>query len=133
MEDIIEQLRERSETVSLGLELPSEDQLVVVEEEILIPLPHDLRVFLLEVSDLIVGSLEPATAADPRSHTYLPEMCANAWDAGLPRENIPICQYRGGYAAIAEDGKVFFWSPDGAEDEPWDDIWRWCRDVWLAS
>ncbi len=132
MEEIIEMLREQAESVSLPLDLPSEEELVEVEELLLIGLPHDLRVFLLEVSDVIVGHLEPVTVADPRSHTYLPDVASRAWDIGLPREYIPVCEYNGGFACIGEDGKVLFW--DGADmAEEWDGFWQWCRDVWLES
>ncbi|WP_086929343.1 SMI1/KNR4 family protein [Agarilytica rhodophyticola] len=132
MEEILEELRELSEDVSVALELPTEDDLVLIEEEILISLPHALRVFLLEASDIIYGSIEPVTAADPRSHTHLPEVAAQAWSMGMPREYIPIAEYDGGYACIAEDGKVSFWSSNGMLENKWDDFWLWCRDVWMA-
>ncbi|MFL0800849.1 MAG: SMI1/KNR4 family protein [Agarilytica sp.] len=132
MEEVIEFLQENSQSVSMPLELPTEDELVCIEEEILISLPHDLRKYLLEASDAIIGALEPVTAADPRSHTYLPEVTARAWDIGLPREYIPVCEYNGGYACIAEDGKVFFWDGQALTIE-WEDFWMWCKDVWLAD
>ena len=34
---------------------------------------------------VVYGSLEPVTVTDPQSHTYLPEVAANAWDAGVDR------------------------------------------------
>ena len=133
MEEVIEQLRELSVDISVPLELPSEDELVLVEEQILIPLPYEYRLFLLEISDVVFGSIEPATAADERSHTYLPEMAAEAWDIGMPREYIPICQHDGGYACIEQSGKILFWNQQGITDQSWEDIWYWARDVWLAS
>ena len=42
MEDVIELLRERNEPVPVPLELPDEDLLVEIEEQVLIPLPDDL-------------------------------------------------------------------------------------------
>lgn len=133
MEDIIELLREINEAVAHPLDLPTEEDLVVVEEQILISLPGELRVFLLEVSDVVFGRIEPCTAADPRSHTYLPEMAANAWDIGLPREYIPLCEYDAGYACISQDGKVVFWSQNGKLSDPWPDLWQWVREVWLED
>lgn len=53
-----------------------------IQEQILIHLPHGLREFLLTVSDVVYGHLEPVTASDPNSHTYLPEVTATAWDQG---------------------------------------------------
>jgi len=131
LEEILEQLRELNERVSCALDLPTEDDLVRVEEEILISIPYDLRNFLLQASDVICGTIEPVTAADPRAHTYLPDVAAHAWEIGMPREYIPVCGYKGGYACTAQDGKVFFWQ-DGELVEEWQDFWCWCREVWLA-
>ena len=133
MEDVIEALRDSNVEVPVPLELPEYDDLVEIEEQLLIPLPDDYKDFLLEVSDVVCGSLEPATVMDPQSHTYLPELAAQAWDAGLPRELIPICEARGGYYAIAEDGKVSFWLDGESDDDEWPSIWHWAKEVWLES
>lgn len=132
MERVLERLQECNEDVSLGLELPDEDRLVEVEEEILLPLPPDLRTYLLEASDVIYGHLEPVTAADRRSHTYLPEMTSVAWSVGVPRDYIPVCEYDGGYACIGQDGKVLFWSDGQMQNDEWEDLWEWIDDVWLG-
>ncbi len=134
MDDIIDRLQELSESIPVPLELPDEDILVEVEEAILIPMPRDLKNFLLEVSNVVYGSLEPVTAADPYSHTYLPEVAAQAWDAGLPRYLIPICAHGDDYYAIAQDGRVFMWQ-NGVldEDNPWMTIWDWALEIWLDN
>ena len=82
MEEVIEQLREANEPVPVPLELPDEDQLVEVEEQLFINIPFVFKEFLLTVSDVVYGSLEPVTVTDPQSHTYLPDVAASAWDAG---------------------------------------------------
>ena len=61
MQDIIDMLRERNEDVPIPLELPDEDDLVIIQEEILIHLPDDYKQFLMLVSDVICGTIEPAT------------------------------------------------------------------------
>jgi hypothetical protein len=134
MEDVLLQLKENSETVAVPLELPTEDQLVEVEEEILIPLPYELREFMLLTGDVIYGSIEPVTAADPQSHTYLPEVAANAWADGVPREFIPVCVSDDRYYVITQEGDVLLWSleEDDAVEE-WSSIWHWAKDVWLES
>jgi len=134
MEDVYQKLRERNAEVLVPLELPDEDQLVEIEEEILIQLPHEYREFLLNVSDVICGGIEPATVTDPQSHTYLPELAATAWSLGMPRELIPVCEHAGNYYAITEEGEIKLWQ-DGEidEDETWSSIWHWARDVWLES
>ena len=133
MEDIIELLQERNVTVPVPLELPDEDMLVEIEEQILISLPDEYKQFLLEVGDIVCGSIEPATCTDSHSHTFLPDMASRAWDVGLPREYIPICEHPNGFYCISEVGQVLLWfSGEDMEDE-WDSIWSWAKDVWLES
>ena len=133
MEDVIDELRERALDVAVPLELPDDDQLVEVEEQILVPLPYELREFLLQVSDVVYGSIEPVTVTDPLSHTYLPEVAANAWAAGLPRELIPICETQGEYYGISEEGEVVRWAEGEVTDDSWPSIWLWARDVWMKN
>ena len=135
MEEVIEQLRELNEPVPVALELPDEETLVQIQEQILIHLPFELREFLLKVSNVVYGRLEPVTASDPQSHTYLPEVAANAWDAGMPRELVPLCQDGRDYYAVDEEGQVSLWLEETGElsGDTWDSVWHWVRDVWLES
>ena len=133
MEDVIEELRERAIQVAVPLELPDEDQLVEAEEQLLVSMPYELREFLLLVSDVVYGAIEPVTVTDPQSYTYLPEVAANAWAQGLPRELIPICEHNNEYYAISEEGEVVRWADGDLTDESWPSIWLWARDVWLES
>ncbi|MDH4558825.1 SMI1/KNR4 family protein [Pseudomonas sp. BN417] len=135
MEEVIEQLRELNEPVPVPLELPDEELLVEIEEQLLINLPFELREFLLKVSDVVYGRLEPVTVTDPQSHTYLPEVAAVAWDLGVPRDLVPLCQDGRDYYLVDGEGEVLLWSGDEEEltDESWDSVWHWARDVWLAS
>lgn len=132
MEDVIDILRERNEPVPVPLELPDEDLLVEIEEELLIAMPDDLRHFLLTVSDVVCGKLEPVTVTDRNSHTYLPEVAAVAWSLGLPRRYLPICESNGAYYCISQDGTVLLWD-ERISDQSWDNIWQWAREVWLAD
>ena len=133
MEDVVDDLRENALPLSAPLELPDEDMLVEIEEQILISLPFEFREFLLQVSDVIFGSMEPVTVTDPHSHTYLPEVAANAWAEGMPRELIPVCEHRGEYYGISEDGEVVRWAKGDVTEDSWPSIWHWARDVWLNS
>lgn len=133
MDEIIEELRQRNEPVPTPLELPSDDDLVLVEEALLLPLPKDYRAFLLEVSDVVYGRIEPATAADPHSHTYLPEMAAIAWDQGLPRHLLPICERNQGYDCIDPDGAVSHWHQGTFGETTWETVWDWAHEVWLEQ
>lgn len=133
MEDVIDELRSSAESVPVPLELPDDDTLVLVEEEILLPIPRELRHFLLSVSDVVYGSLEPVTAADPYSHTYLPEVAAQAWAAGVPRHLVPLCESNGHYYCVEPEGEVVFWRDGDLTDERWSSVWHWVREVWLES
>lgn len=132
-EDIVDALRENAIPQSFPLELPDHDMLVVIEEEILLPIPFVVRQFLLTVSDIVYGTIEPVTAADPNSHTHLPEVTAQAWADGLPREYLPICQVGRDYYYVNENGDVHFWVDGETDEEYWENIWVWAKDVWLTS
>ncbi|MEY3017993.1 MAG: hypothetical protein RL336_1128 [Pseudomonadota bacterium] len=137
MEDIIEQLQALSEHVPVPLDLPDEDDLLEVEETLLLPIHPSLRHYLLEASDTVYGSLEPVTCVDPQSHTYLADVTALAWDEGMPREYMVICETADGFYCINhEDGEILFWSRlqfDFEAGQQWDSLWDWIEDVWLRS
>ncbi|MDO3382898.1 SMI1/KNR4 family protein [Gilvimarinus algae] len=133
MDDVIDELRDSSISVPVPLELPDEDTLVVVEEELLLPLPREMREFLLRVSDVVYGSMEPVTAADPYAHTYLPEVAALAWSQGVPRHLVPLCEINGHYYCVEPEGEVVFWRDGDLTDERWQSVWQWAQEVWLES
>lgn len=133
IDEILDMLRDHNEPVPVPLELPDEDRLVEIEEEILLPIPRDVRTFLLEASDVVYGSLEPVTAADPNSHTYLPEVTATAWSLGVPRYLLPICDDNGAFYCADPDGEILLWRDGELTEETWPSIWHWIRDVWLSS
>ena len=132
-EEIIDMLRDSNQPVPVPLDLPDEDVLVEVEEQILLPIPRDMRTYLLEASDVIYGSLEPVTAADPYSHTYLPEVAAVAWSLGVPRYLVPLCEDNGSYYCVEPEGEVVLWRDGDLMDETWPSVWHWIHDVWLES
>ncbi len=133
MEHIVDELREAAINTASYLELPSEDDLVLVEEEMLLPIPREMKSFLLQVSDVLCGSLEPVTVADPGAHTHLPEVTSVAWSKGLSREYMVVCQVRDDYYCINQSGEVQFWQNGQLTDDVWLDIWLWAEDIWLNS
>jgi hypothetical protein len=133
MDELIDELREANQPVPIPLELPEEDDLVEVQEALFISLNEDFQEFMLTVSDVVYGSLEPVTASDPTSHTYLPEIAAIAWDAGLPRDLVPLCEHQGNYYAVNEEGEVQYWEGGVKTEQSWEGVWYWVRDVWLNS
>jgi len=133
MEEIIDKIRGSAIASASYLELPSHDDLVLVEEELLLPIPNEFRNFLLQVSDVIIGRLEPVTVADPGAHTHLPEVTANAWANDLPRDLMVVCQDGEDYYCITQEGEVQYWKDGELTDQVWLDIWMWAEDVWLKS
>ena len=136
MEDIIELLRERNQPVPVPLDLPDDDDLVIIQEELLIHLPADYRIFLLSVSDVVYGYIEPCTVTDPNAHTYLPDVTARAWDLGIPRYLIPVCEAGESFYCIGQDGDISLWTEHTTEDDDkqhWETIWHWAREVWLQG
>lgn len=133
MHELIEQLQALNEPVPVPLELATFEQLVEVEEQILISLPRELKVFLMEASDIIYGHIEPVTASDPHSHTYLPEVTCYAWSIGLPRDVIAICQQGDNFYCIDQDGQVHFWKNGRFVGEVYESFWHWVDSVWLNN
>ncbi|WP_121495376.1 SMI1/KNR4 family protein [Teredinibacter purpureus] len=131
--EIAEMLAEHAQETAFPLELPTMDQLVEAQEAMLISVPVEMRDYLLHSSNVIYGHLEPATLADPNSHTYLPEMAAEAWDKGMPRELLPLCVDGESVYCVAEEGEVFLWEGNDDLLAISDDVWQWVRDVWLQS
>ena len=133
MNEVVTDLRELNEDVPCPLELPDEEDLLNIEEDLLISIPKDMKDFLLSVSDVIYGSLEPVTAADPHSHTYLSDVAATAWEMGVPRAYIPICEHQGTYYCVTMESSVVLWADGQDTEEIWDSVWRWTEDVWMQK
>jgi len=60
-------------------------------------------------------------------------VAAIAWDAGLPRDLVPLCEDRGNYYAVSEEGEVQYWVDGEQTEKVWDSVWYWAREVWLNS
>ncbi len=134
MEEFIQDLKDYSEQTLFPRELPSEEDLIEVEEQTFLPIPRDYRNFLLTVSNLVLGAMEPTTACDPSSHTYIPEVSANAWDKGVPRDVFPICVHLNKYYCINPNGGIQLWeNGDYTSGSEWEDIWEWAKSVWLKT
>ncbi len=132
-EAVIECLQEHHQPPLVALDLPDEDDIIDVEEAIYVQIRGDFRDFLLEVSDLVIGSLEPVTVTDASSHTYLPEVASLAWENGLSRELLPICQTPSGYYCLDMEDRVIYWHDGKQNGDEWNSIWSWAEKIWLRS
>lgn len=133
MEELVNALEQGSIEQSVEIEPCTDEDLIEVEEEILLPLPDVLKEFLMTASHFVYGSLEPVTVSDPQLHTHLPEITAQAWSTGLERDLIPLCPIGMGYYCVNQEGEVLLWQDGQLTDEYWESVWHWVEDVWLNS
>lgn len=133
MQEVIQQLRQLNEPVPVPLALPDMDAIIDAQEQLLVSLDDDFREFLLTVSDVVYGALEPVTVTDPLSHTYLPEVAAQAWSLGVPRNLVPLCEVNSSYYCVDEMGEVVFWDQGQCTEQHWPSVWHWAAQVWLNS
>ncbi len=133
LDEAIAELRELNEEVPKPMRLPTEAEVAKAESTIGLKFHPDYRKFLLEASDVVYGTTEPATITLPKSHTHLPTMCEEAWELGVPDDAVPICEDNGDYFCMDPKGKIFFFSMDGASDETWPDLATWIEQVWIGE
>ena len=124
-------LRERNQPVPRPQRLPSTAEVDEMESQLGVTFPPDYRKYLLEVSDVVYGTMEPVTITRPHAHTHLASVLADARTMGVPQHLLPICGDNGDYYCVASDQRVIFWSHNGATDESWSDIGEWISEVWM--
>ena len=105
MEEVIEQLRELNEPVPVPLELPDDDLLVEIEEQLLINLPFGLRANSPAGQRCHLWTPRAGHRYRPAVAYLSPEVAANAWDAGVPRDLIPICRDGRDYYVVDLTGR----------------------------
>lgn len=134
LSEIIERLRGLNQPVPRPLRLPSLDELSSTEHALGITFHPDYRRYLLEASDVVFGTFEPATIVPGGGHTDLIPMAQAAWrDMGLPRALLPICEDNADYYCINNSGEIVFCSHNGQTDECWPNLAAWIQDVWIGE
>ncbi|GAB2189433.1 SMI1/KNR4 family protein [Sessilibacter sp. MAH2] len=134
-EDVLEKLANISQSTLLPIPQATMDDIVDAQEEMLVSFPAEFRDFLISVSHMEVGSIEPVTLSDPELHTYLPEMASQAWELGLPRDLLPLCRVEDGFYVVTLADQVEFWRIEDQDfsGDIWESIWQWADEVWLES
>lgn len=130
---VLAELRAQNELMPLPLRLPTPTEVAASERQVGMSFPDDYRRFLLEASDITLGTLEPATVCEPGSHTYLPGVVASARALGVPREWLPICEDNADFYCLDPAGVVRFWTHNGYSQETWPDLASWLQKVWLGE
>ena len=132
--EALQELRKLNELVPKPPSLPSVAEVEAMETRLGLKFHPDYVQFLLEASDVVFDVLEPATITDPESHTYLPNVAAAAWEVGVDRSWLPICEVNGDYYVLKPTGEVMYWSHDGnVREESWPDLATWIREVWIGE
>lgn len=130
---VLAELRSLDEPVPSPPRLPTASEVAAMEQAIGIPFHADYRRYLLEASDVTLGTLEPATICEPSSHTHLLDIVASARALGVPPELLPICEDNADFYCLDAGGAVHFWSHNGASEESWPDFASWLRNVWIEG
>jgi hypothetical protein len=132
LSEVIVELRELNEPVPKPFRLPTEAEVSAAEKRLNVKFHEDYRRFLLEASDVVVGTLEPAMVAADCGYLNLVEIAEYAWDEmEVPLTLLPICEDNGDYYCLNKKGEVEFWTPDGTVNDKWDNLAVWIKEVWI--
>ncbi len=130
--EVLSELRALNQPVPEPLRLPTADEVNAAERLLDTEFPADYRRYLLEASDVVYGTLEPAVVVPDAGYFYLVKLAESAWaEMELPRNLLPICEDNGDYYCLNKDGEVCFWSHNGTTDEKWPDLATWIKEVWI--
>ena len=133
METILALLRTLNEPVPKPPRLPTLDEITQAEQKYDFTFHDDYKQFLLEASDVVLGTLEPTTIPSDTGHTFIGEVVTNARQLGLPLTFVPIAEDNGDYYCMKPSGDIIFWSHHGVNDECWPDLETWIREVWIGE
>ena len=132
--EVIHELRRLNQPVPKPFSLPTENEVRAAEDQLGVKFSEDYRRYLLEASDVIYGTLEPAIVTPDSGYLNLVEVAESAWeDMEVPRNLLPICEDNGDYYCLNEKGEVQFWSHNGTTDEKWPDLATWIKTVWMEG
>ncbi len=132
--DVIKELRELNELVPKPFRLPSKNEVAEAENNLGVKFSEDYERYLLEASDVIYGTIEPAVVTAHSGYLNLVEVADRAWnEMEVPRNLLPICEDNGDYYCLNEKGEVVFWSHDGTTDEKWNSLADWIKEVWIEG
>lgn len=134
IEEVIEELRRLNEPVPKSGRLPTEDEVCAAEKALGLTFSADYRRYLLEASNTVYGTLEPALVIPDAGYLDLVEIAKFAWEGMcLPRNLLPICDDNADYYCLNEKGEVLFWPHDGTSEEKWPDLATWIKEVWIEG
>jgi hypothetical protein len=134
LSEVISVLRRLSQPVPKPFRLPSEEEVAVAEDVLGVSFHRDYKRFLLEASDVVHGTLEPAMVTPGTGHRDLIQMAKAAWEEdGVPRNLLPFCFDNGNYFCMSEMGEVVYWDHNGSTNEKWSNLAIWIKHVWIEG
>jgi hypothetical protein len=134
MSKVIDELQRLTQPVSKPCRLPTENEVRAAEDKLGVKFPEDYRRYLLEASNVVYGTLEPAVITSDSAYLNLIEVVESAWGKmDVPRNLLPICEDNGDYYCLNEKGEVQFWSHNGTTNEKWADLATWIKEVWIGE
>jgi hypothetical protein len=129
--EVISEIRKLNQPVPVPPRLPTEKEVEIAESQLHVKFHKDYCKFLLEASDVVYGTLEPAQVTPNSEHLDLVEMASAAWDHGVPRNLLPICHDNGNFFCMNDAGEVLFWDHNGTTNEKWPGLAAWIKQVWI--
>ncbi len=134
LDSVFKKLRELNLQVPIPQRLPTEEEVALAEQKLETHFHPDYRRFLLEASDVVVPTKEPARVTFPPGRLYLVNIAKDAWTKmKVPKDLLPICEDNADYYCINKDGEIVFWSHDGISNERWKDFATWIKEVWIEK
>lgn len=132
LDEAIAQLRTLNEPVPKPMRLPTLAEVEAIESMLGVRFHTDFRTYLLEASDVVFGTKEPATITRPESHTDLRKICDSAWNHyGVPKDLLPFCEDNADFFCLTADGEVRYWSHNGWSPEKWPNLATWIKQAWI--
>ena len=136
--EAIQELRKRNQPVPKPARLPTSEEVDEAEGRLEAKFHADYRRFLLEASDVVYGTQEPAQVTT--SGGWPPRLVEMLEDAraypGFPPDLLPFCDNNADYFcmhASGESPEVLYWSHDGLTDEKWPNLATWIMEVWIGE
>lgn len=130
--EVIAELRDLNEPVAKPFRLPTEAEVIAAEKRLNVKFHDDYRRFLLEASDVVFGSLEPAMVSADCGILNLCEMAEYAWDElELPLTLLPICEDNGDYYCMNKKGAIEFFTTGEEPEMRWENLATWIKEVWI--
>lgn len=130
----LKDLKKKDEPVPKPPSLPSPRQVSRAEKRLKMTFPPQYTKFLLEASNVTVGTIEPATLSG-KGADDLVGLAKEAWkQSGVPRELLPFAYDNGDYYCLDASGRVLHWYHDSRQVErTWPSFAAWIKRVWLKS